>query len=84
MEDQARKLLGANLKIPADDADHGLEVDSGSGARCGPARYLLTTPAMGWRSTAEADRAAGPLELPLLEEVIAPRPTADGAYDYSC
>ena len=28
-----------------------------------------------------AARAAGPHELHLLEEVIAPRPTADGAYD---
>ena len=44
-------------------------------------RYLLTTPAMGWRSTAEAGRAAGPHELHLFEEVIAPQPTADGAYD---
>ena len=26
----------------------------------------------------------GPHELHLLEEVIAPRPTADGAYDYTC
>ena len=36
---------------------------------------------MGWRSTAEAGRAAGPHELHLFEEVIAPQPTADGAYD---
>ena len=33
---------------------------------------------MGWRSTAEAGRAAGPHELHLFEEVIAPQPTADG------
>ena len=74
----ARPAMRARTSYNPLGGGHRTAADGGRGVRLS---YLLTTPTMGWRSTAEADRAEGQLKLSLMEEVIAQRPTAVGAYD---